>query len=493
MEALILIVPLLFSLLFWTSKKRATAHIINIIGAIMLLAVMIYTTCSYLEKGIIKQTLLNGLFYIDSLSLIVLDIILSIGFLVCIYSIRYLDIEYDRRTIDTKKIKIYYSLLYLFIFTMMTVVSTPNLGLMWIAIEATTLSSAFLVGFYNNKHSIEAAWKYIIICSVGIAFALLGIVFLYISSGSVFPGEKAPLDWTFLYQHARALQSGILKISFIFILVGFGTKVGLAPMHTWLPDAHSQAPAPISALLSGVLLNSALYGIIRILSIVNKHLGPDDLYTKKLMIGMGLLSIAAAAIFILYQKDYKRLLAYSSIEHMGIIVFALGFFTKLSIFAAIFHMINHAFTKSMLFLLSGNVYLKYGTKEIKKVNGLLKIMPVTGTLFLLGLFAIAGMPPFSVFFSELSVGLSAASEYHYVLASILLILIAVIFAGIAVTTLKMFYGNTDSNDLQSGEINKPGIAAIIVIFIIITVTGVYMPEPVKNIVDSAVLTIKGGN
>lgn len=493
MEALILLVPLLFSLLFWTAKKRATTHIINITGSIMLFVSMIYTTCSYLSNGVIEGTLLNGLFYIDSLSLIVLDIILCIGFLVCIYSVKYLDLEYEHRTIDTKKIKIYYSLLYAFIFTMITVVTTQNLGLMWIAIEATTLASAFLVGFYNNKHSIEAAWKYIIICSVGIAFALLGIVFLYISSGSVFQGVKAPLNWTFLYEHAGALQSGILKISFIFILVGFGTKVGLAPMHTWLPDAHSQAPAPISALLSGVLLNSALYGIIRILSIVNRRLGPDDLYTKRLMIGMGLLSIAAAAVFILYQKDYKRLLAYSSIEHMGIIVFALGFFTKLSIFAALFHMINHAFTKSMLFLLSGNVYLKYGTKEIQKVKGLLKIMPVTGTVFLLGLFAIAGMPPFSVFFSELSVALSAASAYHYVLAAMFLVLVAVIFAGIAVTTLKMFFGNTVSNDLQSGEINKLGLTVILLLFAIITVTGVFMPEPVKNIVDSAVLIIKGGN
>jgi hydrogenase-4 component F len=493
MEALILLVPLLISILLWTAKNRGTAHIINIAGAFMLLAAMIYTTSSYLKNGVIEGTILNGLFYIDSLSLIVLDIILSIGFLVCIYSIKYLDIECNHGTIDTKKIKIYYSLMYAFIFTMVMVVTTQNLGLMWIAVEATTLASAFLVGYYNNKHSIEAAWKYIIICSVGIAFALLGIVFLYISSGNVFQGAKAPLNWTFLYEHAGSLQSGILKISFIFILVGFGTKVGLAPMHTWLPDAHSQAPSPISALLSGVLLNSALYGIIRILSIVNKHLGPHDLYTKRLMIGMGLLSIAAAAVFILYQKDYKRLLAYSSIEHMGIIVFALGFFTKLSIFTALFHMINHAFTKSMLFLLSGNVYLKYGTKEIQKVRGLIKIMPVTGTIFLLGFFAIAGMPPFSVFFSELGIALSAASNHHHVLAAIFLILIALIFTGIAVTTLKMFFGNTDRNDLQPGEINKPGIAAIISLFTIIIFSGVYMPEPIKNILDSAVLIIKGGN
>jgi hydrogenase-4 component F len=178
---------------------------------------------------------------------------------------------------------------------------------------------------------------------------------------------------------------------------------------------------------------------------------------------------------------------------MGIIVFALGFFTKLSIFTALFHMINHAFTKSMLFLLSGNVYLKYGTKEIQKVRGLIKLMPVTGTIFLLGFFAIAGMPPFSVFFSELGIALSAASNHHHVLAAIFLVLIALIFTGIAVTTLKMFFGNTDRNDLQPGEINKPGIAAIILLFTIIIFSGVYMPEPIKTILDSAVLIIKGGN
>jgi hydrogenase-4 component F len=493
MESLVLIIPLVISISFLTVKNKNTAHVLNAIGAFLLLGLSIFITHGIIAKETITYSFLSGLFYIDSLSVIVLDIILIIGFFALIYSIKYLDEEYKHKAIDIKRIKIYYSLTYAFILTMVLVVTTQNLGLMWIAIEATTLASAFLVGFYNNKHSIEAAWKYIIICSVGIAFALLGIVFLYISSGQVFHGSKAPLNWYFLYENAGMLQGGILKISFIFVLVGFGTKVGLAPMHTWLPDAHSQAPAPISALLSGVLLNSALYGIIRILAIVNKNLGLDNPFAQRLLIAMGILSIATAAVFIISQKDYKRALAYSSIEHMGVMSFALGLFTPLSIFAALFHMINHAFTKSMLFFASGNIYLKYKTKEIPKVRGILKIMPVTGFAFLAGLFAISGMPPFSVFFSELAVAMSAAGKNHFILAGIFLLLIAVIFAGIVLTMLKMFLGDNENRDITSGEVNIPGTAVILVLLIIVFTTGVFLPQPVKNLLDSAVSIIEGGN
>lgn len=493
MVALVLIIPLIFSLMFWTVNNKHVAHVINCVGAVLLLVPAFFITHLVLTEGTINQNIIGGLFYIDSLSVIILDIILVIGFLACIYSIKYLDEEYKHQVIDMKRIRIYYSLTYAFIFTMVLVVTTQNLGLMWIAIEATTLASAFLVGFYNNKHSIEAAWKYIIICSVGIALALLGIVFLYFSSVQVFHGSKAPLNWLFLYENAGMLHGSILKISFIFVLVGFGTKVGLAPMHTWLPDAHSQAPSPISALLSGVLLNSALYGIIRVLSIVNKNLGENIAFTQRLLIIMGLLSITTAAIFIISQKDYKRLLAYSSIEHMGIITFALGIFTPLSIFAALFHMVNHAFTKSMLFLASGNIYLKYKTKEISKVRGILKTMPVTGTVFLLGLFAISGMPPFSVFFSEFAVGISAAGRHHFILVIIFLLLIAVIFAGITYTTLKMFFGNNGDKSIKRGEINIPGLVVLSVLLLIITVTGIFLPQPAKELIDSAVSIVKGGN
>jgi hydrogenase-4 component F len=292
------------------------------------------------------------------------------------------------------------------------------------------------------------------------------------------------LDWTALYDNARSLKSPIVKLAFIFILIGFGTKAGLAPMHTWLPDAHSQAPSPISALLSGVLLNSAMYGIIRTVAIVNRNLG-SSIYTGRMLIALGILSILTAAIFILNQKDYKRLLAYSSIEHMGIIAVAIGIFTPLSVFGALFHMINHSLTKSMLFLTSGNILQKYNTKQISKIKGVLKLLPVSGIVFLLGLFAIAGMPPFSVFASEFSIIVSIFAAKSFLLGFAFALLLATIFAGIAVNLFKIFYGNAPEEDLERGENNIPGTAAIVVLLVVISITGLFIPAGLKDLITQA--------
>lgn len=490
MEIFLLLVPLIIALLFLTAKNKRLLHIVNASGAILLLLLSVFLSYKVILSGKISYPLFESFFYIDSLSIIILDIILVIGFMVCIYSIGYLNEEFKSGVVDIKGIRLFYILTYVFIFIMMLVVTTQNMGLMWIAIEATTLASVFLVGFYNNKHSIEAAWKYIIICSVGIAMALLGIVFLNYSSANILNGTSFGLNWSFLYENAKALDPSILKIAFIFVFVGFGTKVGLAPMHTWLPDAHSQAPAPISALLSGVLLNSAMYGIIRMVSIVNKNLGGST-YTGGLLIAFGLLSIITAAVFILPQKDYKRLLAYSSIEHMGIIAFAFGMFIPAAIFGALFHMVNHAFTKSMLFLSSGNVYLKYHSKEISKVTGLLRAMPYTGTVFLLGLFAIAGMPPFSIFSSELNIIVSAFESNHTVLGAVFIILISLVFVGIAASMLKMFFGGLKNSDNVPRDVNIPGTIVIVVLLILILITGLCIPGQLAKTIQSASEIIMG--
>jgi hydrogenase-4 component F len=244
MGMFVLAIPLVTALSFLAAGRKRSMHIINGCGAALLLLSSAYMTERVITLGTLSYKALGGFFYVDSLSIIVLDIILVVGFMACVYSIGYLDEEYRHNALDLRRMKIYYMLTYVFIFTMVLVVTTQNIGLMWIAIEATTLASAFLVGFYNNKHSLEAAWKYIIICSVGIALALLGIVFLNYSSANAFHNPGVQLNWAYLFQNAKALDGSILKISFIFILVGFGTKAGLAPMHTWLPDAHSQAPSP---------------------------------------------------------------------------------------------------------------------------------------------------------------------------------------------------------------------------------------------------------
>lgn len=483
MASLLLAVPVIAVLLLFLFKKNRLQHIISVSASSILLIVAVTLTQRVMLFGKVEYFSLGGILYIDSLSIIVLDIVLLIGFMASIYSIGYLEEEIKHDKIAPDKLRIYYILMYSFLFTIVLALMVKNMGIMWIAIEATTLASAFLVGYYNNKSAIEAAWKYIIICSVGIAIALLGIILLHLSSLGVLDSGLY-LDWTALYDNASALKSSSLRLAFIFILIGFGTKAGLAPMHTWLPDAHSEAPSPISALLSGVLLNSAMYGIIRTVAIVNRNQG-DGIYTGRLLIGVGILSIATAAIFILTQKDYKRLLAYSSIEHMGIIAVAIGIFSPLSVFGALLHMINHSLTKSMLFLSAGNILQKYDTKQISKIKGVLKFLPVSGTAFLLGLFAIAGTPPFSAFASEVTIITSIFDAKHVWIGIIFVVLLAVVFTGIAFTLLKIFYGNHDNEDQKSGETNIPGTVCIVVLLAGITVTGLFIPNGIKDIIIQA--------
>ncbi len=480
----------LFALLRWDKML----HAVSIAVSVLLVTAGCFVTAQVMASGAYGYGFLNGLFYVDQVSIIVLDIVLIIGLMCAVYSIGYLETEKARGEITGKRIKVYYMLMYSFILTMILALTVRNMGVMWIAIEATTLASVFLVGFGNGKKALEAAWKYVIICSVGIAIALLGVIFLYVSSSGVL-GEENGLNWTALFSSAQSLSGPILKFSFIFILIGFGTKAGLAPMHTWLPDAHSQAPSPISALLSGVLLNGAMYGIIRAVAIVNKNLGSNS-YTGGLMIVAGLLSILTAALFIITQKDYKRLLAYSSIEHMGIISLSVGLFTPASLFAAFFHMINHSLTKSMLFLSSGTVLQKFGSREISKVNGVLKALPVTGTVFMLGLFAIGGMPPFSVFASEFNVLASVFSNHasagSIVLGIVLALILAVVFAGIIYALFNMFFANKENNSVQRGETNIPGVCVLVVLLAAVVYMGIAMPEGLKKLISDAVSIVNGG-
>ncbi|HEY5563515.1 MAG TPA: hydrogenase 4 subunit F [Clostridiaceae bacterium] len=483
------IVPIIGILLLTAVKDKKLFPIISVAKASILLIAAIFITRTVMLQGKVSYKNLQGLLYIDSVSIIALDIVVVIGLLSAIYSINYLNLELLHGKIDIKRLKLYYILMDTFIYTMVLALTVNNMGIMWIAIEATTLASAFLVGFYNDKEAIEGTWKYVIICSVGIGVAFLGIILLQLSSIGVLK-EANFLQWTNLYENATALKPSILKLAFIFLLVGFGTKAGLAPMHTWLPDAHSQAPSPISALLSGVLLNSAMYGIIRMVSIVNKGLG-ESIFTGRLLISLGVLSIGTSAIFIITQKDYKRLLAYSSIEHMGIIAIAIGLFTPASIFAALFHMINHSATKAMLFFSSGNILQKYETKDIGKIKNLLKILPVSGFVFFAGIFAIAGTPPFSVFASEFNVILSIFNNHNFILGGVVIGFISIIFVGIAMTLFKMFYG-TSPEHLIPGDINIPGEIVMVCMLIFILITGIYMPLQVKGLLLSAEKIIIGG-
>lgn len=325
--------------------------------------------------------------------------------------------------------------LLLFIATMTLVICSNHLGIFWIAMEATTLASAPLVYYYRQRSSLEAVWKYMLICSVGIGLALLGNLVLATAASGSADGSLLADE---LIRNGKTLDIRWLKLAVVFFLIGYGTKMGLAPMHSWLPDAHSEAPAFVSALLSGSLLNCAALGILRIYQIgIAAGIGG---YCTDLFRFFGLLSLLFAAIFILGQSDFKRMLAYSSIEHMGLILLGVGIGGE-AVFGALFHVFNHSFVKGMLFLVAGNVLLLFGTRSIASVGGLLRESPVNGVLWLAGFIAITGLPPFGLFFSEFLIIKAALTGGSYLLTFLICLFLGMIFAGMASAFLNMAQGD----------------------------------------------------
>jgi hydrogenase-4 component F len=388
-----------------------------------------------------------GFLYLDALGVFFIVVISVIAFAAALYSAGYIRRDMERGRMAEKNAGIYYALFNLFCFSMFLVPAVNNAGVMWVAVEMTTLISAFLVGFYNTKESVEAAWKYIIICSVGIIFALLGtILFVYAFSQA---GGIKSLNWSDWSSASCMPDSNLLKIAFIFILVGYGTKAGLAPMHTWLPDAHSQAIAPISALLSGGLLKIALYAIMRFGLIVIKGAGFQ--YFGNLMLLLGVISLVISCGFILVQKDLKRLLAYSSIEHVGIISIGLGLGTPLALAGAFLHIFNHAAAKSLLFFGAGNIVGVYQKHAMNTIRGVLKVLPFTGIMVLLGVFALTGFPPFSIFISEFLIIAAAFTNGAYAIGVVLLLFLSVIFGAFIFHFGKMLFGNLPKGMAPTGE------------------------------------------
>ena len=366
---------------------------------------------------------------------------------------------------------------------MFLALTTGNIGIMWIAIEATTLASAFLVAFYNRPQSIEAAWKYVIICSVGIALAFIGIILIHLSSLHILTSEQY-LSLPTLLQKAAELDTQTLRLAFIFILIGFGTKADFAPMHSWIPAAYVQTPAPISALLSGVLASTALYPIIRTATLLNIN-AQGTTYTAIPFIIVAVLSVAVAAYFIITQKEYKSVLAYSSIEHMGIVALALSAFTPLAIYGALLHIINHSLTKTMLFLTAGNISHLYNDTRIANVKALIKHAPFTGVIFILGIFAIAGTPPFSIFTSEFTIITAVFQNGSPLIGAILSILLAIIFASIIYALTPMMYGEKDSDCPATPLKNPIGNTVILFLFVTVLITGLFTTQPIIELITLA--------
>ena len=374
----------------------------------------------------------------------------------------------------------------LFLATMSMVAMADHLIVLWIAIEATTLMSAPLIFLHRSKTALEATWKYVMICSVGIALALLGCFFVVLSMD--LGGVHTPITFSSLKEIAPQLDPVWLKAGFIFLVIGYGTKMGLAPMHTWLPDAHSEAPSPASALLSGALLNCAFLGVYRGHQLMYQA-GLGD-FSSAVLVGFGLLSMLIAAIFIFNQTGYKRMLAYSSIENMGIIAFGVGI-GGLATYGAMLHLIHHSLIKSSLFLSSGNVLLGYGSKLIDKTGNMAKLFPKTFTAFFAGFAGISGFPPFGIFVSELLIIIGAFQQGKTWSISIFILALILIFAGASRLVTKMCFAACDDPEVLVKENWARTLPSFALLLASITLC-IWLPDPLYQTILSAIATI-GGN
>ncbi len=441
-------------------------------------------TGRFLRQG--SALVLFNFFYLDALSLLFMLVVLIVALAAALYSTGFIAGEVESGALSLRRGRYYYLFFNAFVLAMLLVVSVNSLGAMWVAIEMTTLISAFLVGFYNTKNSVEAAWKYIIICSVGIILALLGTILF--SYALVFAGGAKSLNWLDLMSAAGGLNGDLVKIAFIFILVGYGTKAGLAPLHTWLPDAHSQAVSPASALLSGVLLKTSLYAILRYVMVVNRAIGPA--YTGHLLLVFGLLSLIVAAGFIVVQKDLKRLLAYSSIEHVGLVAVGLGLGGMWGVYGALLHVVNHAVTKSLLFFGAGNIVKKYGSHNLQAIRGVVHLLPFTGALVLVGVLAAAGLPPFSIFFSELLIVGAAFVNGSYPVAGLLLFCLSVIFGGLLYHFNRILFGKPPRG---LAPLVTPLSETLSFLFLLafVCALGLAMPDTLNRLLLAAVALVRG--
>jgi hydrogenase-4 component F len=376
-------------------SRVATVSALASIGTFLLSAVVALD--AFAEPARVTA---GGLIYVDALSGLVVFIVGIVALIATLYSLQYLANAVSAGEVPPADVRWFHVWMQLSIGAMVAVPLMNNLGLIWVATETTTLFTALLVAFVRRGHALEAAWKYLMLGAVGLGFALFGVLLTFYAAAHEL-GESAALDWDQLSPRAAALDPDLMRVAFVLVLIGFGTKAGLAPMHTWLPDAHGQAPTPVSVLLSGALLNCALYGIFRFHLLASGTLGPE--FSSDLLVGFGAFSILVAAPFVIVQHDLKRLLAYSSVEHIGIITLAVGIGGPLALFAGAFHMFNHAIAKSALFVAAGAIGQRYGTLRLARLRGAFEIAPFATLGLVIGSLAIAGAPPFSPFASEFGI------------------------------------------------------------------------------------------
>ncbi|KSV83911.1 hydrogenase 4 subunit F [Sinorhizobium sp. GL28] len=389
--ALVLLIPIVAAaLLALLPGYRLTARLNVLASLLTLLAAL---------SLFVTEPPAPGLYLlVDDLNIVFIILNTFVGFTTSVFSANYIAHELEIGRLTPANLRFYHAMYQIMMFGMNLAFVSNNIGLMWVAVELATLTTVLMVGIYRTHEALEAAWKYFILGSVGIAFALFGTILVYMAAQPVVGEGYDAMVWTLLITHAATFDPGILNVAFVFLLLGYGTKVGLAPLHAWLPDAHAEGPTPISAVLSGLLLNVALYAVLRFKILLAAS--PDAIAPGPLMVTMGLTSLLFAAFMLYRRRDIKRLFAYSSIEHMGIIVFAFGMGGPIANFAGLLHMVMHSLTKSAIFYAVGHIAQIKGTQRLSSIRGLTETHPGLGWGLVIGVVAIAGLPPLGIFMSE---------------------------------------------------------------------------------------------
>lgn len=445
-RALLIIValsPLVAVLICLAGRRQRLCEYVNLLASCLVLAAAL--PLPFLAHGA-PHYFVSGYVVLDSVGAWTLLCTALVYFLASIYAIGYMRLLED----EEGRMHRFYALFAGFAATMLYGPLMNNIGVYWIMIELTTLVSTFLVGFERGEEAIEAAWKYIIVVSAGISLALLGTVLFY-WAGSLVIGPTYDMTWQTLRDVAPRLNPVLIQTAFLLVLIGYGTKAGLAPMHTWLPDAHSEGPAPVSAMLSGALLNTAMLGVARFLTITDAA-GPS-LLPRSVLVVLGIFSLLIAALFIVRQEGIKRLMAYSSVEHMGILALGLGFGGPLGIAGALYHMLNHSLNKSLMFFGAGKVMRLFNTKQIPEIRAVGRRLPVSGMLWLAGAVAITGAPPFGLFLSEITIMRAGLKTPNAWAVFLFLILLIVIFIGF-LNHFRAMYFNGDA-EATLPEKNRP--------------------------------------
>ncbi|MGO8704514.1 MAG: proton-conducting transporter membrane subunit [Candidatus Brocadiia bacterium] len=426
-------------------------------------------------------------FFLDALSAYHLMIMMAVFSLSSLYTLSYFRREAEAGEFTPRLARRFGALWFGALAAMTLVLISNNLGIMWVGIEATTLVTAFLICLHRSPASLEAMWKYIIICSVGVAFAFMGTLLVGASTARQLPAADALL-WTKLCTASGALNPVLLKAGFLFLLVGYGTKAGLAPMHSWLPDAHSQAPSPVSALFSGFLLNSAFYCILRYVSLVERATGHSG-WSLRLLVVFGAISILTAAAFIYFQRDVKRLLAYSSVEHIGIVALGMGL-GGAGALGAFFHMLNHSLAKTLAFFSAGRLGQIYGTHDMDRIGGALRAAPVWGKGLLLSLLCLIGVAPFAIFMSELQIVSAAAAGGAWWTLGLFLFGVGVVFVGALKHAVLMSWGapaegvREERADALEAVLAFAPMAALLAL-------GLWMPAFLRDAIAQAAAIVGG--